>query len=1269
MRFGYISLVAVLVAVCAVASATEIRFKRGNESGLPVNLKYGEPAVTKDSGRVFIGMSTGKIELQRQDGFASYTGQRAIKAINAGTLKTTPADSDVFGYLSGLWQKLTWANIKSALQAGFDGRYATTVQGTKADAAHPQLAFNAYSAQQAAKRAAGLSHFNSYSANRQAEILARETSAHAAATYAPLADAHLTGIPTAPTAAPGTATGQIATTAGVQRDYSSAKKLAGTALQVIDVTKAPDSAVGNGIADDTTALQSAINATPSGGILYSPPGKTYLITTGLDRQSPIKINFSNSVIKSSSQIVELRLGDTAYDWYSGLTLSVTANSTQFTIPSGVTLTVGETIQIYGGPSYGSGYTYGLMANVQEVSGGVARLDVVSPVSFSGSGYFIAVWQDMRGTEVKDLVLDNTGVPQVTSGQAIAGALRINATDFKIDNVIARGSVYASYGISVQGIGGKITNSQSSGYIGIPYAGGSNLGGGRPSGYALTVVGANIEITNNTLSNSKHCLSVNGSNQFSSNILVQNNTLSQDGNHLGIFVAPDAGGYYQHTLDVHNGAYNIHVQNNIIISGASTSAISVRNGEMFFSKNKLSMVNSDAYQYGLFSSFDRQIYNLPLTDNTFTAVSASTPLYWDGGTNNYAAGAIKVSNNAWSNVTWAGGTPINTVVDASAYETGWAGDTTHSASKDALKTKIDAVIATIPSTYTLPTADASTLGGVKIGSRLAMTSGVLSADVQGSALTIKEVDGSPTGSPSVLKVSNGSLTDNGDGSFTLNTSGTGSVSTVSVVSANGLAGTVANATSTPAITLSTSVTGLLKGNGTGISAATAGTDYLTPSGDGSLLALPNQLTTAAVAITPSSTSSANATTVTRAQPDFASALAYSVMEVGGTYIAAAPIGSSELRTLSVVPQYSGAGTLPTMTGGYFTPRNAGSGSINNLTGFLSWLRNTSTGTVSQMAGFDLKTPTNAAGGTVTTSIGGFIENQGMTGTTNSYGIYVADQTSSTNPYSIMTGAGVVSFGGNLGIGTTAPGSQIDVAKLNANAQYTATVANDGTGGVPTFLGRASGGSLTSPSATLAGKQLFFLGGSGYGSTGWISAASAAIQMNSEEASAFTDTAKGANIRFATTPVGSATRAEHFRIWADGGGDYFTGTVPSSSPRAGNWRVGGDMVESVQTAVSDANLTVTGAYSKLTCTSTTSRTVTLPAALPLGMVTKTVEVCGSGAVATIGTWTTVGAAGSISWGDAGAPTFASGKCQYVNFISTNASDTTTAAWRGMLAGGTF
>ena len=50
-------------------------------------------------------------------------------------------------------------------------------------------------------------------------------------------------------------------------------------------------------------------------------------------------------------------------------------------------------------------------------------------------------------------------------------------------------------------------------------------------------------------------------------------------------------------------------------------------------------------------------------------------------------------------------------------------------------------------------------------------------------------------------------------------GTGTVTSVSVVSANGFAGTVANPTTTPAITLTTSISGILYGNGTAVAATT------------------------------------------------------------------------------------------------------------------------------------------------------------------------------------------------------------------------------------------------------------------------------------------------------------------------------------------------------------------------------------------------------------------------------------------------------------------
>jgi len=118
-------------------------------------------------------------------------------------------------------------------------------------------------------------------------------------------------------------------------------------------------------------------------------------------------------------------------------------------------------------------------------------------------------------------------------------------------------------------------------------------------------------------------------------------------------------------------------------------------------------------------------------------------------------------------------------------------------------------------------------------------------VQTGTIANYNLDGSPTaggiayGTGPALAVSAAGtigqvLTSAGAGTPTWATPTTGTVTSVSVVSANGLAGTVATATTTPAITLSTTVTGLLKGNGTAISAATSGTDYAPATSGTSIL---------------------------------------------------------------------------------------------------------------------------------------------------------------------------------------------------------------------------------------------------------------------------------------------------------------------------------------------------------------------------------------------------------------------------------------------------
>ena len=147
--------------------------------------------------------------------------------------------------------------------------------------------------------------------------------------------------------------------------------------------------------------------------------------------------------------------------------------------------------------------------------------------------------------------------------------------------------------------------------------------------------------------------------------------------------------------------------------------------------------------------------------------------------------------------------------------------------------------------TLDTAQLMSMMSRFENAEAAIQGAYLNPIVQTGTIASYNLDGSPTlggvayGTGPALAVSAAGssgqvLTSAGAAAPTWATPTTGTVSSVSVVSANGLAGTVATATTTPAITLSTTITGLLKGNGTAISAATSGTDYAPATSGTSIL---------------------------------------------------------------------------------------------------------------------------------------------------------------------------------------------------------------------------------------------------------------------------------------------------------------------------------------------------------------------------------------------------------------------------------------------------
>jgi hypothetical protein len=137
-------------------------------------------------------------------------------------------------------------------------------------------------------------------------------------------------------------------------------------------------------------------------------------------------------------------------------------------------------------------------------------------------------------------------------------------------------------------------------------------------------------------------------------------------------------------------------------------------------------------------------------------------------------------------------------------------------------------------------------------------------------------------------------------------GSGTVTTVSVASANGLAGTVANATTSPSITLSTTVTGVLKGDGTTVSTATANTDYLTPPSGTALLKAGSG---GALANASAGTDYQGPISLTTNGTSGAATFAANVLNIPNY---AAGAGTGTVTTVSVVGANGFAGTVATPT---------------------------------------------------------------------------------------------------------------------------------------------------------------------------------------------------------------------------------------------------------------------------------------------------------------------------------------------------------------------
>jgi hypothetical protein len=280
--------------------------------------------------------------------------------------------------------------------------------------------------------------------------------------------------------------------------------------------------------------------------------------------------------------------------------------------------------------------------------------------------------------------------------------------------------------------------------------------------------------------------------------------------------------------------------------------------------------------------------------------------------------------------------INLVGTGPVLVTGNAGTNTETISVGLATTAVVGVASFNPADFTVVSGAVSTIG-LPIAS-LVGTNGVAVTNV-GNAYTVSGINATTT-TVGVASFNSTEFTVDGSGRVSLIGGGApGTVTSVSVVTANGLAGTVATATTTPAITLSTTQTGLLSGNGTAIT-GTPITQYNVITG--AAANVPNSVAPSAASGIPlislgSATQPAFGTAVVAGGGTGSTTFNTNGVVISGTSTTS-PLASLSLTSGQLIIGGTGAPAAGTLTAGPGVSITNGNNSItiSTTTGGIAWV---------------------------------------------------------------------------------------------------------------------------------------------------------------------------------------------------------------------------------------------------------------------------------------------------------------------------------------------
>lgn len=396
-------------------------------------------------------------------------------------------------------------------------------------------------------------------------------------------------------------------------------------------------AMGDGVTNDTAALQAAAAALKDGQTLEFEQGKRYLITDRIQSKKnnlTIRGNGATLVLSANGKTA-FQLGgfDQIYGTpYLGTTnslnLSIEQGSSEINVPGIGQASAGKIALIYNAidqrpeVNVGSGnkYFFGFLREIESYTADSLKIFGSFPSSYTATT--IEVFSASKFSRIEQLHVD------------LSNATDCNGIDlYGINSEVKQCSVYGNegrsaatfdknrIGIMVRGVSCTVRNCEAKNIF--------NSGGGSiRTGYGIEVAGVNCKITESKVDNCKHCISTSERRFLDTGLIYEAIKVTQDVELFGMMLADGVTPLISWPLDIHANAAGVEILNCHAIGpsfllGVRNGNVSMRGG--LLKHNRL----TGNGRFGL------SINEMPINSMTLTGVEIDCDItaYWNlDGTN-------------------------------------------------------------------------------------------------------------------------------------------------------------------------------------------------------------------------------------------------------------------------------------------------------------------------------------------------------------------------------------------------------------------------------------------------------------------------------------------------------------------------------------------------------------------------------------------------------------------------------------------------------------